>query len=202
MASLIQRAGAPGPADALLKPASSNGDEGRCEPAPAIRRATIADIPQVHALIALNAKTGAVLPRTLENLYTTVREFQVCVDADTVIGMCALHVSNSTLAEIRSLCVDDRYEGRGIGSALTQASINEARRLGLGTVFALTYRVKFFQRLGFTVVEKSTLPQKIWTDCVHCHKFPTCDETALILRLQETPDQEGAASPPLLRVLR
>jgi amino-acid N-acetyltransferase len=35
--------------------------------------------------------------------------------------------------------------------------------------------------MGFSGIDKSALPQKIWGDCVRCPKFPECDEHALIL---------------------
>jgi len=38
----------------------------------------------------------------------------------------------------------------------------------------------FFEKLGFVRVDKSQLPQKIWTDCLKCSKFPDCDEVALV----------------------
>ena len=47
-------------------------------------------------------------------------------------------------------------------------------------VFALTYQVEFFHKLGFEEIDKTLLPQKIWADCIKCVKFPDCDETAMI----------------------
>ena len=57
--------------------------------------------------------------------------------------------------------------------------------MGIGRVFALTYQQSFFEKLGFSVIEKSELPQKIWGDCIKCAKFPECDEIALSLSLQQ-----------------
>jgi amino-acid N-acetyltransferase len=61
--------------------------------------------------------------------------------------------------------------------------MEEARQFGLKRLFVLTYRNVFFSRFGFEEVEKRDLPQKIWTDCVKCPKFPQCDEFAMVLRL-------------------
>jgi len=55
--------------------------------------------------------------------------------------------------------------------------------MGLPRVFTLTYQEGFFQRLGFHVVSKETLPHKIWGDCLNCPKFPNCDEIAMITDL-------------------
>ena len=68
----------------------------------------------------------------------------------------------------------------GVGTKLVEACISEAIMLGITRVFALTYRPEFFEMLGFVKVEKSDLPQKIWTDCLKCSKFPDCDEVALV----------------------
>ena len=45
---------------------------------------------------------------------------------------------------------------------MVAACIGECRELHLKKIFALTYQEAFFTRLGFRVVEKSVLPQKIW----------------------------------------
>jgi amino-acid N-acetyltransferase len=37
--------------------------------------------------------------------------------------------------------------------------------------------------MGLKEVEKMTLPQKIWTECYRCPKFPNCDETAMTIQL-------------------
>ena len=52
---------------------------------------------------------------------------------------------------------------------------------GQGQVFALTYRVEFFKRLGFRVIDKYTFPPKIWSDCSVCPRKDHCDETAVVI---------------------
>ena len=50
-------------------------------------------------------------------------------------------------------------------------------------VFALTYQVRFFERLGFRVVSMDLLPEKVWRDCVNCPFLDNCNETAMILEI-------------------
>jgi amino-acid N-acetyltransferase len=71
----------------------------------------------------------------------------------------------------------------GIGKTLVKRCLKEAKELGLKRVFALTYNPEFFKKLGFVNIDKSSLPQKIWGDCLRCHKFPECDEHAVIKHL-------------------
>jgi amino-acid N-acetyltransferase len=94
-----------------------------------------------------------------------------------------LHICWEDLAEVRSLAVDENYEGRGIGRQLVEACLQEAREIGLKKVFALTYKDQFFAKLGFRIIEKSELPHKIWGDCIKCAKFPECDEIAMSIKL-------------------
>ena len=64
-------------------------------------------------------------------------------------------------------------------------ALAEAEGLGIRRVFTLTYQADFFARHGFRVVDKASLPQKIWAECVKCIKFPDCDETAMVRALHD-----------------
>jgi amino-acid N-acetyltransferase len=91
------------------------------------------------------------------------------------------------LAEIRSLAVDDAYRGRGIGKQLVQWTVDEARRLQIRRIMSLTYERAFFEKFGFEVVDKDTLPLKVWSDCVRCPKRDGCDEIAMVKTLHDVP---------------
>jgi amino-acid N-acetyltransferase len=104
------------------------------------------------------------------------------------------------LAEVRSLAVDERARGRGIGTRLVQWCMEEARRLKIRKIMSLTYEKHFFEKLGFEVVEKETLPLKVWSDCVKCPKNENCDEIAMVRVLEEVPIMSSAlAAPPTPR---
>ena len=148
-----------------------------------VRKAILQDARQIHRLLLNYASNGLVLSRSLMEIFEAIRDFYVFVEQDRVLGAAALNICWEDLAEIRSLVVDSDYSGRGIGNQLVTACLNEARQLGIGRVFALTYQQAFFEKLGFVVIEKSELPQKIWGDCIKCPKFPECDEIALSLSL-------------------
>ena len=144
-----------------------------------IRKAILQDARQIHRLLLTYAKDGLVLSRSLMEIFEAIRDFYVFVEEDRVVGAAALNICWEDLAEVRSLVVDASFAGRGIGKHLVEACLSEARFLGIGRVFALTYQQAFFEKLGFSVIEKSELPQKIWGDCIKCAKFPECDEIAL-----------------------
>lgn len=152
-----------------------------------IRKARIADVVEIQGMLRDYAQAGRLLARSLSELYTHLRDTMVYLDPETdrVIGCCSLHIVWENLAEIRSLAIIESMHGRGIGRKLVEACIAEARELGIARLFTLTYEVGFFERLGFRPVDKNMFPQKVWADCLHCPKFPNCDEAALVLDLPD-----------------
>lgn len=148
-----------------------------------VRKAAIGDVPAIAALVNEFAAKDEMLPRPIEELYARIRDFSIAERDGAVAGVVSLHIWGEDLAEVRSLAVSAPFRGLGAGTALTVAVLGEARALGLKRVFALTYAVDFFVKMGFSVVDKALLPQKIWGDCAECRKFPGCDETAVLLKL-------------------
>jgi amino-acid N-acetyltransferase len=151
-----------------------------------LRKARIGDVKTIHRLINLSARKGEMLSRSLMDIYNSLRDFFVYYDEDEslVIGVCAMNIIWENLAEIRSVYVDQNYRKRGIGRQLVEACISEAITLELYRIFSLTDKKEFFAKLGFKEVDRSTLPQKIWSDCFRCPKYPDyCDEVAMIIEL-------------------
>jgi amino-acid N-acetyltransferase len=154
------------------------------------RKAVMADIPAIHQLINDYAAQGLMLRRPILLLYESVRDFTVAVDDETgeIVGVGGLHIMWKDLAEIRSLAVRPGLTKKGVGKGLVERLVEEAKEIGLKRVFALTYQQAFFEKCGFTVVQKETLPQKVWKECVYCDKFHCCDEIAMI-RLLVPPEE-------------
>jgi len=151
-----------------------------------LRKARIGDVKTIHRMINLSAGKGEMLPRSLMDIYNSLRDFIVYCDEDgsQVIGICAMNIIWENLAEIRSLYVDENYRGQGIGRKLVEFCLSEAITLELFRIFSLTYKRDFFVQLGFKEVDRSTLPEKIWSDCFRCSKYPDyCDEVAVIIEL-------------------
>jgi amino-acid N-acetyltransferase len=148
-----------------------------------VEKAKISDVPRIHKLINNFAGRGEMLARPLSEIYENIRDFVVVRKGKHIIGCAAIHVMWSDLAEIKSVAVDEELQKQGVGNELVAACIAEAKELGIATVFCLTYKPKFFGKLGLKEVDKMTLPQKIWTECYRCPKFPNCDETAMTMQL-------------------
>lgn len=169
-----------------------------------IRPATVYDVPRIQAIINSHAELGRMLFKSLAQLFEDLRDFAVFEAEDgplagQVVGCVGLTIIWADLAEVRSLAVDDAYRGRGIGQALVGWCVDEARRLHIRRLMALTYEQRFFAKLGFSVVDKDTLPLKVWSDCVRCPKREGCDEIAVVRVLEDVPVVDLPAAAPTPR---
>ncbi|HYT05920.1 MAG TPA: GNAT family N-acetyltransferase [Gemmatimonadales bacterium] len=157
-------------------------------PAFVVRPAALVDVPALEALMAPYVATGDLLPRGNYDLCRHIKEYVVAVAPHPssdggVVGCGSLKVYLRALGEVAALAVRPDYQGTGVGRALTQALVAEARAHGLAEVLALTRKPAFFQKLGFTVAEREHFPLKVWADCARCPRQNCCDEIAVVLRL-------------------
>ena len=145
------------------------------------RKATLLDIPLMQVLVEPEVLSGVILKRDNDDVATNIRSYQLALSGEKLVGFCALHIHTTTLAEVRSLIVDDTVRGQGVGSSLVKNALSEAKELGLKEVLSLTYQQLFFEHLGFVEIPKESLPEhKIWADCINCKHFPICNEVSLI----------------------
>ena len=150
-----------------------------------VKKARIDDAPQIHKLINDFAQKDEMLPRALSEIYENIRDIVVVRDGEKLIACASLHVYWSDMAEIRGVAVSEDRQGSGIGYKLVKDCLAEAQELGIPTVFCLTYKPSFFQKVGFKLVDKMSLPRKVWSECYSCPKFPNCDEVSMICELTD-----------------
>lgn len=145
-----------------------------------VRKAVMRDIRPIMELINGYAAKGAMLSRTEFELSEAIRDFTLVTAGKEMLGCGALHFYSPTVAEIRSLAVHERAKTQGVGRKLVEALVAEAYQYELDAVFAFTYVVEFFNKVGFDQVERGALPLKAWKDCVRCPKFQACDEVGVL----------------------
>ncbi len=148
------------------------------------KKASVKDAKSIHSLVNKFAKKDDMLPRSLNEIYENIRDFIICTVDDSMIAVSALHILWEDLAEVRSVAVRKKYQGMGIGRKLIKQCLKEAKALGIGKIFALTYNPDFFTEQGFENIDKNSLPHKIWGECLKCHKFPECDESAVMIEIK------------------
>ena len=162
-----------------------------------IRKAKYKDAESIQNLICIFSETGKVLFRPLDEIREHISSFWVYEKNNQVVGVYSLKSGWGRLVELRSLAVDPRYLGQGIGTRMVEASLKEALSTNCDTLFVLTYAVSMFERLGFSIVDKETLPHKVWNDCKACLHQANCDETAMVLSLVSLRNKRSIKISPL-----
>ena len=149
------------------------------------RNAKLPDIGGLLTVINAYAADGIMLPRTEFELAENIRDFIVAVEDGGIIGCGALHFYTPRSAEVRSLAVSPKKKTAGVGRRIVELLEAEAREQELQSIFAFTYVQGFFEKLGFSQVDRGELPLKAWKDCLRCPKFQACDEIAMLKQLAE-----------------
>ncbi|CZE49251.1 N-acetyltransferase [Campylobacter geochelonis] len=145
------------------------------------RKASLKDIASMQELVKLEVEKGVILPRSNDEVATSIRSYTLAILDGELVGYSALYIYSVELAEIRSLIIKDGLRGKGIGKGLVKELLKEALEFDIKKAFALTYQKAFFESIGFKEISKEELPyQKIWADCIKCKHFPVCNEIAMI----------------------
>ncbi|MET9267998.1 amino-acid N-acetyltransferase [Amycolatopsis sp. NPDC004079] len=134
---------------------------------PSVRRARIADVRKIKALVDSDAGR-VLLEKDLVTLYEAVQEFWVATDEEAgtedVLGAAALHVLWEDIGELRTVVVDKAARGRGIGRALVGRLVEEARELGLKRLFVLTFETSFFSGHGFVEIDGAPVSHEVYAE--------------------------------------
>jgi amino-acid N-acetyltransferase len=126
-----------------------------------IRPATTSDIKTIRHIIDVNKASRRMLEKETVTLYETVQEFVVAELAGEVVGCGALHVLWEDLAEVRTVGVEDKVRGKGVGHMILAELIERAKRIGVKRIFCLTFETEFFGRNGFQEIEGTPVSQEV-----------------------------------------
>lgn len=78
-----------------------------------------------------------------------------------LVGTAALEVYADGVL-LRSVAADEQHRGTGLGTQLTQAALDRARRLGASHVYLLTTTAApFFARRGFETIARRDVPASV-----------------------------------------
>lgn len=152
----------------------------------AIRPAVEADIEDILDIVNGYAAQNLMLPRTEEQIRRVLRWFLVAEHDRRVVG-CGSNVElTPRLTELRSLAVAPEFRGTGLGRRLVEVLVAKAFDAGYDQICALTLSEGFFNRCGFSTVDRWAISPKIWHECIYCPKFDACDEIAVLMDLRES----------------
>ncbi len=132
-------------------------------PGVVIRRARTSDVADIKRLVDTYAGK-ILLEKNLVTLYEAVQEFWVAEVGGEVVGCGALHVLWSDLGEVRTVAVDPKVKGHGVGHAIVDRLLQVARELQLERLFVLTFETEFFGRHGFTEIEGTPVTAEVYEE--------------------------------------
>ena len=157
-----------------------------------IKRAAEKHAPALHALITANLEEGRLLPRTLEEVTAHADRFTVVMRGRKLVGCAELAPLSTQVAEIRSLAVDRKERGTGVGTMLVDDLRHRAHGEGFDRLSAFTHAPGYFSQMGFSIVPHVWVREKVFTDCVKCQHFRRCGQYAMVASL----DASYAADQP------
>lgn len=135
-----------------------------------IRRARTADVPRILELVQPLVEQRVLLGKEAVAIYEAVQEFRVAETADgQLVGCGALHVFWQDLGEIRTLAVRQDWLGQGVGHAVLEQLVADARELGLARLFCLTFEVEFFGKNGFAEVSDQIIDEATFAELALSH---------------------------------
>ncbi|TGD86452.1 amino-acid N-acetyltransferase [Mycolicibacterium sp. CH28] len=135
-----------------------------------VRRARTSDVPDIKRLVDTYAGR-ILLEKNLVTLYEAVQEFWVAELDGEVVGCGALHVLWADLGEVRTVAVNPKVKGRGIGYTVVNQLLTVARELQLERLFVLTFETEFFGRHGFTEIEGTPVTAEVYEEM--CRSYDT-----------------------------
>ena len=150
-----------------------------------LRAAAQPDGSAIHDLIAANLEAGHLLPRSIEDINDHVARFVIAECEGEVVACAELARLSASVAEIRSLVVQESLRGQKIGTRLVAHLASSATAAGYATLCAFTHNPSHFVRLGFTIVPHIWMPEKIALDCNGCALFRRCGQYAVRLTLRQ-----------------
>ena len=162
--------------------------------APVLRTAVRSDARRIHELIQRNQQAGHLLPRELSELTSRIDRFVVGIDGRGAIIACGeLAPLSSTLAEIRSLVVNETRRGEGLGHRVVDELRVRAQAAGYTDLCVFAHQPAYFAHMGFSIVPHTWLPEKIGADCRTCPLFRKCEQFAMVMDLDITPEVQPDA---------
>lgn len=138
-------------------------------PAVRVRRARTADVRAIRDLVQPLAASRVLIAKEAVTYYEAVQQFRVAESERRIVGCGALHVMWEDLAEIRTLAVHPDVKGRGVGAALLEALLQDARDVGVGRIFCLTFEVDFFARHGFVPIAGQAVEPEVYAELLRSY---------------------------------
>ena len=124
---------------------------------------------ELPAVLTLLEQAGLPPDGLSDHMATTL----VTRDMNRIVGSAALELYGNA-ALLRSVAVDQRWRGQGLGQQLTGAALDLARQHDVDMVYLLTETATdFFPRFGFQPIERSAVAEVVQRSVEFTSACPT-----------------------------
>lgn len=131
------------------------------DPYEEIRHATIDDVVGLIELLTPLEEQGILVKRSKEKIEQEIEQYSVIERDGMILGCAALYQLDDDSAEVACVAIHPDYRNGSRGSDLLTFLEQQARSLGLHTLFVLTTRTShWFIEQGFAEVDSNSLPDK------------------------------------------
>ena len=138
-----------------------------------LRPARLTDLPSILVLLG-----KAKLP-TQGVEASALADFIVAEQEGALVGVAGLEIYQES-ALLRSVAVEERWRGTGVGRALIDEALGRSRERGIQDVFLLTTTAEhYFPRFGFICVGRDEVPQAVQCSCEFQE---ACPSSAVVMR--------------------
>ena len=79
------------------------------------------------------------------------------------------HVLWEDLAEVRTVGVEDKVRGQGVGHKILEELINRARKIGVKRIFCLTFETEFFGKHGFKEIQGTPVSHEVYNELLRSY---------------------------------
>ncbi|PZE26098.1 MULTISPECIES: amino-acid N-acetyltransferase [unclassified Curtobacterium] len=132
-----------------------------------VRPALASDVPHIQRLIEPYVARRILLGKDNVTLYGSIQQFRIAEGPDGVpIGCGALAVFWDDIAEVRTLALDPAWLHKRVGHRLLDGLEHDARQLGIGRIFCLTFEVEFFTKHGYLEIGESVVSPEVYAELV------------------------------------
>ncbi len=141
----------------------------------ALRKATVADVPKMHALMAPHIVNEALLPRSERTIVERLRDYTVAESDGQIVGLASVSLVELHLAELGAVVCDQPE----LMEALVEAALSEARAFGVEKLFVVAPAPEPYEALGFELASIADFPEKRDRQCLRCPRLPRCRQVVL-----------------------
>ncbi len=114
-----------------------------------VREASSSDVADIQKLMRPFVVQRKILRRSRSELLSLIPNGFVAISNDEIVGFASVEIYSKKLGEIQGLVVDERFQGRGVGSELVKFCVNRGAEKGIMEIMAISASESFLRKLGF-----------------------------------------------------